>query len=174
MRQRGGTRGGNPDSVGNLRIGLVARVPFPPHQPDAPVLMLRCVFSAPKGHGKIARGFQPLVPECERGPGAGSSWLLTIAPVGARKPRNIKTRQRRCAGNRQCNAPTRPVGRAFDRCRFLAAAQAITARKLRQCEKSQADETAERREGFRLHDTAGDRKLLEHRLVFHQRAVQGP
>ena len=46
---------------------------------------------APKGHGKIARGFQPLGPECERGPGAGSPWLLTIAPVGARKPRNIKT-----------------------------------------------------------------------------------
>ena len=59
------------------------------------------------------------------------------------------------------DAPTRPVGRAFDRCRFLAAAQAITARKLRQCEKSQADETAERREGFRLHDTAGNRKLLD-------------
>ena len=56
--------------------------------------MLRCLFSAPKGHRKIARGFQPLGPECERGPGAGSPWLLTIAPVGARKPRNIKKRQR--------------------------------------------------------------------------------
>ena len=54
--------------------------------------MLRCLFSAPKGHGKIARGFQPLGPECERGPGAGSPWLLTIAPVGARKPRTIKGR----------------------------------------------------------------------------------
>ena len=55
------------------------------------VLMLRCLFSAPKGHGKIARGFQPLGPNCERGPGAGSPWLFTIAPIGARKPRNIKT-----------------------------------------------------------------------------------
>ena len=53
--------------------------------------MLRCLFSAPKGHGKIARGFQPLGPECERGPGAESPWLLTIAPVGARNPRSIKT-----------------------------------------------------------------------------------
>ena len=58
------------------------------------VLMLRCLFSAPQGHRKIARGFQPLGPECQRGPGAGSPWLLTIAPVGARKPRNIKKRQR--------------------------------------------------------------------------------
>ena len=49
------------------------------------------LFSAPKGQGKIARGFQPLGPECEHEPGAGSPWLLTIAPVGARKPRNIKT-----------------------------------------------------------------------------------
>ena len=57
----------------------------------AQVLMLRCLFSAPKGHRKIARGFQPLDPECERGPGAGSPWLFTIAPVGARKPRNIET-----------------------------------------------------------------------------------
>ena len=36
-------------------------------------LVLRCLFSAPKGHRKIASGFQPLDPECERGPGAGSS-----------------------------------------------------------------------------------------------------
>ena len=54
------------------------------------VLKLRCLFPAPRGHGKIARGFQPLGAECERVPGAGSPWLLTIAPVGARKPRNIK------------------------------------------------------------------------------------
>ena len=47
--------------------------------------MLRCLFSAPKGQRKIARGFQPLGPECERGPGAGSPWPLTIAPVGAGK-----------------------------------------------------------------------------------------
>ena len=60
-------------------------------QADQHLLVLRCLFSAPEGHRKIARGFQPLGPEDERGPGAGSPWLLTIAPVGARKPRNIKT-----------------------------------------------------------------------------------
>ena len=48
---------------------------------------------APRGHGKIARGFQPLGPECEREPGAGSPWLLTITPIGAKKQRNIKKRQ---------------------------------------------------------------------------------
>ena len=48
--------------------------------------MLRCLFSAPTGHGKIARGFQPLGPECEREPGAGSPWLLTIAPIGPIRP----------------------------------------------------------------------------------------
>ena len=56
--------------------------------------MLRCLFSAPKGHGKIARGFQPMGPECERESGAGSPWLLTIAPVGATKPGNFRKRER--------------------------------------------------------------------------------
>ena len=56
--------------------------------------MLGCLFSAPEGHRKIARGFQPLGRECKRQPGAGSPWLLTIAPVGARTQRNIKMLER--------------------------------------------------------------------------------
>ena len=41
---------------------------------------VRC-FLSPTGHRRY-QGFQPLGPVCERGPGAGSHWLLTIAPVG--------------------------------------------------------------------------------------------
>ena len=62
--------------------------------PEAPVLMLRCLFSAEKGTGKSPGAGSPWVLNAKRGPGAGSPWLLTIAPVGARKPRNFKNRQR--------------------------------------------------------------------------------
>ena len=69
----------------------------------APVALF--VLCPEKGHRKIARGFQPLGAECERGPGAGSPWLLTIAPFGARKPRNIKKRQRGFSKNAQRLTP---------------------------------------------------------------------
>ena len=78
------------------------------------VLMLRYLFSAPKGHRKIARGFQPLGPEREREPGAGSPWLLSVAPLGPERIVWLRLLAQRTRGWKPLAIVGSPVGASKD------------------------------------------------------------